>query len=91
MTYDNQIIIISTSPKKKFKPNPLTDYVYEGLSPFYYKFNRDTLFVYTMILSKVPQNLRSKIKIVQLELTNEEMMHLIKNNQYKSEGLNTFE
>lgn len=65
--------------------------MYEGLSPFYYKFNRDSLFVYTMILSKVPQNLKSGIKIVQMELTNEEMMHLIKNNQYKSEGLNTFE
>jgi hypothetical protein len=41
--------------------------------------------------SDVPQNLKTGIKIVQVELENPEMMRLIKNDQYKAEGLNTFE
>lgn len=91
LTSDNQIIIISTSPTKKFSPNPITDYIYKGLSPFYYKFREDTLFVYMMQSSKIPKYLKTKIIIVQTELANPEMMRLIKNDQYKKEGLNTFE
>src|SRR5665647_1360454 len=88
LTSDNQIIIISTSPTKKFSPNPTTDYIYEGLSPFYYKFHGDTLFVYTMQNSKIPKSFKTKIIIVQTELANPEMMRLVKNYQYKKEGLN---
>ncbi len=91
LTDDNQIIIISKSSTKKFSPDTETDYIYEGLSPFYYKFYHDTLFAFIMSKSKIPQSLKSEIKIVQAELANPEMMRLIKNDQYKKEGLNTFE
>ncbi len=91
ITYDNQIIVISSSPKKKFDSDSTTDYVYEGLSPFYYKFFKDSLFVYTMKKSDVPKNLKTGVKIIQIELENSEMMRLIKNDQYKAEGLKTFE
>jgi hypothetical protein len=91
LTNDNQTIIISKSSTKKFSPDPATDYIYEGLSPFYYKFYHDTLFVYIMNKSEVPQSLKTEIKIVQTKLANPEMMRLIKDDQYKKEGLNTFE
>ena len=90
ITYDNQTIVISSSREKEFNPNSATDYVYEGLSPFYYKFYKDSLFVYTMKKSNVPQNLKTEFKIMQIELENPEMMRLIENDQYKVEGLNTF-
>jgi hypothetical protein len=91
ITYDNQIIVISSSAEKEFNPDSTMDYIYQGLSPFYYKFYKDSLFIYTMKKSDVPQNLKTGIKIVQVELENPEMMRLIKNDQYKAEGLNTFE
>ena len=91
ITYDNQTIIISLSPEEKFKPDSLTDYVYEGLSPFYYKFYQDSLFVYTMKKSHAPQDFKTGIKIIQVELENPEMMRLIENHQYEAEGLHTIE
>lgn len=91
LTNDNQTIIISKSSAKKFSPDYTTDYIYEGLSPFYYKFYQDTLFVYIMEKSKIPQSLKTEIEIVQTELANPEMMRLIKNDQFKKEGLHTFE
>jgi hypothetical protein len=91
MTSDSRLIIISESPEKKYLVDSTSNYIYEGLSPLLYKFENDTLFLYTMNKSAVPQNLKSKIKIQQIEIENPEMMRLIKDDYYKKQGLNIME
>lgn len=40
------IIVISNSPDHNFEKNKNTDYIYEGLTPFFYKFENGTLNVF---------------------------------------------
>jgi hypothetical protein len=64
---DSQIRIISKSPIEKFDPNDSIDYVYHGPDGFYYKFENDTLFIYTDHKSAIPPHIKTKIAIVQIE------------------------
>jgi hypothetical protein len=87
MTSDNQVIVISSSDEKAFTTNSTRSYVYEGVMPLFYKTQKDTLFVYTLKMSAIPQGLRTNFKIVQVQVENPEMMTLIEHDNYKAKGL----
>lgn len=88
MTGDGQVIIISDNDNREFEPDSTKDYVFKGLSPLFYKVERDTLLLYTYQVSSVPSNLKSNFIIRQIELENPSMMNLIENDNYKQQGLN---
>lgn len=85
ITGDHHIVVISTSPKKDFQPDSTREYVYEGLSPIFYHFANDSLELFVNNLANVPSQMRSKIKINQIVLSNSEMMSLMED--YKRKGL----
>lgn len=81
LTGDHQVIVVSKSPEDNFEPDEKTEYVYKGLSPFFYKFENDTLNLYVMKESKVPNELSTSFVINQIVLENPEMMDLIHSHQ----------
>ena len=86
ITGDDGIIVISKSSNKSFEPNTDSEYVFAGLSPFFYSFRNDTLNIYVGKESKKPIEMNTRIKINQIVLTNPEIMKLMEN--YKEKGLN---
>ncbi|MFB6454394.1 hypothetical protein ACE38W_03910 [Chitinophaga sp. Hz27] len=87
MTSDNQVIVISNSAKKDFEPNKNADYFYPGLVPFLYKFNRDTLFIYTLERANVPPNFHSDIHVIQNIMDSPELYKLYDNESYRKLGI----
>lgn len=87
MTSDNQIIVISNSDQKEFTVDSAESYVYEGMMPFLYKLEKDTLLVYTLKIATVPKGLKTSFKVIQVLLENPEMMKLIEHDNYKAQGL----
>ena len=87
MTNDNQIIVISGTNEKEFVADKSKNYIYEGIMPFFYKLQGDTLSIYTMVASKVPIDLKTNFNIVQIELENPQMMDLIEHDNYKTKEL----
>lgn len=89
MTGDAQVIVVSGSDETEFEPDTNKEYVYNGFSPFFYKFNEDTLQLYVSHESKIPNELRSKIIINQIVLGSLELRRLDTNENYQ--GLKKFE
>ena len=87
MTSDNQVVFISSSDDKEAMPDLIKDYIYKGLMPLLYRFQNDTLFIYTVLESPVPKEFKTNIKIVQILLENPEILQLIEHENYKSKGL----
>ena len=87
MTSDNQVVVVSNSNKKEFISESTKDYVYEGIMPLFYKVQNDTLSIYTLKISLVPEDLKTSLKIIQVQLENPEMMKLIEHDNYKLQGL----
>ncbi|SFE46081.1 hypothetical protein SAMN05518672_106202 [Chitinophaga sp. CF118] len=91
LTGDKQIVVISNVGNEDFKPQKSNDYIYEGLFEIFYKLQHDTLFIYTLVSSPVPNKFSSPYKIVQVELDNPELMDLIEYDNYKKKGLKKVE
>lgn len=72
-------------PEIDFEEQPNDAYVFEGLTPFYYKFENDSLKLFIGRESEIPKNFKSKIKIIQIVLLNPEMTELDAN--YEKEKL----
>jgi hypothetical protein len=89
ITGDNQIIVISDSKDREFSNDVDKIYFYQGLTPFFYKLENDTLSIYTSKASAIPRNLKTTLKIVQYVLDNPKMMNLVENDNYKKLGLET--
>lgn len=87
MTADHQVIVISKSGRKKFEVDSTKDYAFYGSMPLFFRQQGDTLFIYTRKIVKVPADFNSSFSIIQIELSNPEMMRLIENDSYKKEGL----
>lgn len=68
---DNQLRVISSDPRLKFKYNRETDFAFRGFSQIGYVFSNDTLYVYIGKKSKVPPSFNSKIKVIQIESKNQ--------------------
>ena len=64
LTGDKQVIVISNSGKKDFKPVKSKEYVYEGLFDIFYKLQNDTLFIYTPVSCPEPQELKARYSII---------------------------
>ncbi|RFM25757.1 hypothetical protein [Deminuibacter soli] len=90
LTSDKQIVAISTNDKHAFDSTSKGDYIYRGLSSFFYRLKGDSLFVYVPEASKLPVEIKSSIKVVQVELDNVAMMNLIQGDNYKKQGLKAF-
>lgn len=90
ITFDNSITVISKSPIDDFEIDDKSNYIFKNVSTFLYRFNKDSLIVY--IPQKVLPSLKfnSKIKVIQVELNNVEMMNLLENDSYKKRGLLLF-
>lgn len=63
-----EVRVLSESPCEKFTPNPEQDYIYSSGSSLFYEFQNDTLFLYTLIQSKVPANFINQHRIKQVEI-----------------------
>lgn len=87
LTGDRRIVLISNNSAEKFSPRPSSEYVYDGLFTMFYKFERDTVFVYTPIIVDVPVNFKATYPIVQKQLSNPEMMDLLDNRNYEKDNL----
>jgi hypothetical protein len=85
LTGDYQVIVLSTNLNKDFSPNKKTEYVFEGLSPFFYKVDNGILTLYVRKVSEIPEIFNLKDFVKQEELTNQEMMTLFDN--YKDKGI----
>jgi hypothetical protein len=88
MTSDNNIIAISNSSKNKFEMD--SDYIYQGYSVFFYRHIEDSLFVYVSKKVEVPPKFFTKFKILQIQLSNTELMNLLANDAYKKKGISLF-
>lgn len=89
MTGDAQVIVVSGSEESEFEPDTNKEYVYKGFSPFFYKFNEDTLNLYVSHESKIPSELQTKIIIKQIVLGTYYLRSLDTNQSYQ--GLKKFE
>ena len=87
MTSDNQVVVVSNSNKKEFISESTKDYVYEGIMPLFYKVQNDTLSIYTLVTSSVPEDFKTNLKVIQVQIENLEMMKLIEHDNYKIQGL----
>lgn len=87
MTGDHRVVFITGKSQKTPTPDKRTDYVYNGFSPLFYKQKNDTLMIYCAARSAIPPDWNTSFNIVQIELTNPEMMRLFENNNYKKEQL----
>jgi len=65
MTAEDQLILISTSPERLYSYNKQTEVIYHGIEPFLYKFQGDSLTVYTYRKAGIPIDFHSDIRIVQ--------------------------
>lgn len=78
VTSDHQVTTISNSSSSIEDLNPKVDYVYKGLEPFVYRFQSDTLMIYTMQPALEPRDFCvSKIRVIQEKVSNAEYMKLI--------------
>ena len=89
ITGGSQQIIISKSDENEEAPDSNKNYIYKGLSSFYYKLQNDSLLVYVTNAASVPAQFKTSLKIRQIELENPLMMNLLENGNYKKKGLET--
>ncbi len=83
MSGDSKITIISSTDNIDFnKKQSDTDYIIEGLDPFFYKQNNDNLILYSMTRITVPKNLKTKWKIILNQVDNPTFMRLYKDKRY---------
>jgi hypothetical protein len=89
VSYDHQIVLISSQPKEKVNYDSETDYIYQGLSSLFYKVAGRDLVIYTRKKSPIPKRFNSRANIVQVELDNQDMSTL--RADYEKEGLKKIE
>lgn len=90
ISYDSEVVVISTSPEKHFEPDSTKDYIF--LDPeIFYKVSQDTLYIYTMSKAKKPEKFDSQFKIKQIRISNPEKMELMGNANYKKKDLHMIE
>ena len=90
ITSDNETTIISKSSQKEFEPDSTTDFVFKGLSTFFYKQIQDTLWIYVPKKGDIPPKIETKFNIIQIELSNPEIMNLLEKDNYKKNGFLLF-
>ena len=66
VTYDRQLVIISTKPKRRSDYTPSEDYAFHTSdSPILYSINADTLTLYTAEPSAIPRRFTSRVQVKQ--------------------------
>lgn len=85
VSYDRQIIIISTKARTRLDYQESEDYVFQAETPVFYEAHDDSLVVYTHHQSPVPEHFGSEVQIKQVVLGIEEIEEMTKN--YKTMGL----
>ena len=90
LTYDNEIIVVSTSSSLSIEPNPKKEYVFLT-SEIFYKVSNDSLYIYTSQSVKNPIYFKSRFRVIQKVLSNPEMMNLKGYENYKNKGLKVIE
>lgn len=83
----NHAEIIISKNKNKNK-NPKTDIYFKG-GLIFYKIKSDTLYLFVQTKKEIPNNLKTKVKIIQKELEGYEMTDLL--DSYPKNGLQKIE
>jgi Zn ribbon nucleic-acid-binding protein len=80
LTSDKQLTIISKTcyNDHSLKYDTSSSYVFDGLSPFLYQINFDTIIVYIshVNFSHTPSRFISKMKLVQVKMNNDELIRM---------------
>ncbi len=80
ITGDHSVSFLSPSSEKERFPDSTKNYVYKQPSFTGYRTSNDTLWLYVYSKAPVPQFFDSKIRVMQVELENLEMMAIRKTN-----------
>lgn len=83
VTDDNQITVISSEDDENFNIDKNKHFIFNGLTPFFYKQKNDTLFLFVRTKGHVPKNFKSNWKVIQTEVNNATMMNLYNDKTYK--------
>ncbi len=88
MTGDSQLSSISTNEdRRSIAQDSTKEYIFKGLEPFLFRFNLDTLYVYTRHPVKSPTEIQlSKIKVVQIAISNSEFIEILHKSIDKTDG-----
>lgn len=73
---DNQTTIITKNVRSNGKYDGTTNIVYDGLEPFVYKVEKDTLFIFSRHVVAIPKGFTSKIPIIQTQVDNPKFVDL---------------
>ena len=84
------VLVLSKSASKYFEPDKSSEYVFTSdvVGTFFYKFERDTLSVFVRSPIPSPPDMKTKIYIQQIQLSNPEMMKLF--DDYQAKGIKKF-
>jgi hypothetical protein len=88
---DHEVICLSVNDKKITSIDSMRNFVFEGESVLFYKSFNDTLRLYVAKKAATPPLFKSRIKIIQVELENREMMNLFENDNFRKKGFSKFE
>ncbi len=88
ITYDKEITVLSKTQSET--ADSTLDYIYPTTDVFF-KLSKDTLFVYSSIVSSPPKFFQTSFTIVQKELNNSEIMELRANDLFRKKGLEIVE
>ncbi|NIG56503.1 hypothetical protein [Chitinophaga sp. Cy-1792] len=87
MTGEDLLILISNSRAKTYSMDLQTEMAYYRVKPFLYKFEADTLSVYTLKTVPVPPGFYSDIKVVQHVMDSVALHALLEHGGYKKLGM----
>ncbi len=83
VTGDSQRTIITTDNGDDFEVDSTRQIIFDGLEPFLYRQNNDTLVLYVWTKATIPKDFKSPWTIIQIEVDNLKMMDLRRDNSYK--------
>lgn len=82
VTYDRQVVTISTTAKGRTDYRADEDYAFHTAdSPILYSIHGDTLLLYTVRLSPIPERFASKIQIRQVLVDHQRLLEMERNHE----------
>lgn len=88
---DHWVSVLSANSENEIKPDSTKGYVYKEPSFTFYRTYNDTLWLYVYSKAPVPKLFDSKIKVIQVELENPDMMKIRQTNLYQGKFVHLIE
>jgi len=86
-TANHRITIVSQSSEELYEPDKNREYSYNELEPGFYRFANDTLWLYVLDPSPVPEQMSTRITVIQVELNGPEWHELNNEDRYFLKGV----